>query len=275
MARKKAAKSVGWERTSPPRPEDIAKAATFPRAPVRRYTYTPQPFVGNPFDASAIADHSDAVRSAEHLRPLGLPPVEQEPTKPGFRILCAMPELETPHAALEKMDDQIIALEDHVEETTEDQIRAAEQLAALKRRRDICADINLLQLRLMNLAETSGFTVDVIDANQCAVEGVYEMRFADRFVDPSTYDVVFIDANDRDALGLARCGAKRVVLVGDQKNQPHAVTPTLTALYRVIVEELGLRRAQIKMPWAAPDVTLPPVSEDEAAVDAAIAAISA
>jgi hypothetical protein len=232
-------------------------------------TYTPTLFCGNPFDADATAEHSDAVRSAPWLASLGLPPVEAASPKPGFSILCVMPNLETPRAVYEHFDDKKQHLEDQAldAEATGDSAPAirAEALATM-RRRDIAADFNL-QLRLMKLAETLGFVVDIVAEKECAVLDVYELRFADRFVDPATYDIVFVDADDCAAMALSRCGAKRVVLVGDQKNQPAAVAPTLTALYRVVHDELMLRRAQLRFDWAAPELPLPHISEDDVAVD--------
>jgi len=272
VARKKTIKAVGWERTSPPRPEDVAKAATFPQAPFRRYTYTPQLFVGNPFDAIKIAEHSDAVRALPWLASLGLPPPGDDASmKSGFSILCVMPKLETPEKVWEHFSDEVDRLSDVFDEIGSGSV--AVTVDAARRRRDIAADFTL-QLRMMKLAETQGFIVDVVDERECSILDVYEMARADRFVDPATYDVVFIDADDREAMALARCGARRVVLVGDCKNQPAAVAPTLTALYDVITDEIAQRGRQVSMPWAPPLPQVPAMSADDAAVDEAIARLS-
>ncbi len=277
MARKKTTKAVGWERTSPPRPEDVAKAATFPRAPSRRYTYTPTPFVGNPYNAATIAEHSDAVRTLPWLSSLRLPPSGDEAaTTPGFRILCVMPRVEVDHKVLDHFDDLKQAAQDRAEEeaaAADEQPATIAEIEAAARRRDLAADFKL-QERVLRLAETPGFVVDIIAENQCAVLDVYEMAGADRFVDPVAYDIVFVDADDREAMALARCDAKRVVLVGDTKNQPHAVPATLTALYRVIADELMLRHQQLRFDWAAPELPLPVPSLDDVAVDEAIVRLS-
>ena len=250
------------------------KPATKPVAalPRRSARYASQPFCPNPFDADAIAEHSDAVRSAPHLASLGLPAVAVP--KPGFRILCVMPDLETPHKVWEHFAAQADDLSDVLVDATDEAEKAAyEAEQAARRRRDIAADFNL-QLRVMKLAETPGFTVDIVAERECAVLDVYELRLADRFVDPATYDVIFIDADDRQARALERCGAKRVVLVGDCKNQPHAIAPTLTALYGVIADELMLQRRQLRFDWAAPELPLPVTGVDDAAVDERILALS-
>ncbi len=240
------------------------------RAPAR--TYTPTPFVGNPYNAATIAEHSDAVRTLPWLSSLRLPPPGDEvATKPGFRILCVMPKLETSEKIWEHFSSEVDRLSDAFDEIGSGS--AASAVDSARCHRDIAADFNL-QERMLKLAETQGFLVDIVDEQQCAVLDVYEMARADRFVDPVMYDVVFIDADDRFAMALARCGAKRVVLVSDTKNQPHAVPATLTALYRVIADELMLRRRQLRFDWAAPELPLPVPSLDDVAVDEAIVRLS-
>lgn len=228
--------------------------------------YRPQPFRPNDFDADVIAEHSDAVRSAPWLASLGLPDVETVTPSSGFRILCVMPDLETPSKVWDHFCDEVQRFEDAVFDTENTDERAIldAEAASARRRRDIAADFNL-QLRVMKLAETPGFVVDVV-AERDRIFVITD----ESDIDPATYDVVFIDANDRYARTLERCGAKRVVLVGDRKNQPHAITPTLTACYRVVADELMLRRRQLRFDWAAPELPLPVPSEDDAAVDEAI-----
>ena len=63
---------------------------------------------------------------------------------------------------------------------------------------------------------------------------------------------------------------KRVVLVGDTKNQPRAIAPTLTALYSVISEEIAIRNRQLGLDWATPLPTVPTLDSHDAAVDAEI-----
>ena len=226
------------------------------------------------YNQAAIAEHSDAIRSAPFLASLGLPPVEQPAPPAGFRVLCVMPDLETPRKVYEHFDDLVGDLASQIQDALDegDAARAADAdtawIAATKRR-DITADFNL-QLRMMKLAETPGFIVDIVDAHQCAVLDLYEMAHSTRFVDPSTYDVVFIDANDAQARALDGCGAKRVVLVGDTKNQPRAVAPTLTTLYGVISEEIAIRNRQIGFDFAAPPLAVPTLDNHDAAIDAEI-----
>lgn len=237
------------------------------------------------YNQTAIAEHSDAIRSAPFLASLGLPPVEQPAPPTGFHVLCVMPDLETPRKVYEHFDDLVGDLASQIQDALDegDAARAADAdtawIAATKRR-DITADFNL-QLRMMKLAETPGFIVDIVDAHQCAVLDLYEMAHSTpsqlalaaaltRFVDPSTYDVVFIDANDAQARTLDGCGAKRVVLVGDTKNQPRAVAPTLTTLYGVISEEIAIRNRQIGFDFAASPLAVPTLDEHDAAIDAEI-----
>lgn len=226
------------------------------------------------YNQAAIADHSDAVRAEPLLASLGLPPVEQPAHRPSFRVLCVMPELETPRKVYEHFDDLVGDLTSQIQDALDegDVARAADAdtawIAATKRR-DITANFRL-QERMLALSEVAGFTVDVVGENHASVAVEYEFRLATRFVDPSTYDVVFIDADDRFAMALANCGAKRVVLVGDTKNQPRAVAPTLTALYGVISEEIAIRNQQLGLDWATPLPTVPTLDSHDAAVDAEI-----
>jgi hypothetical protein len=209
------------------------------------------------------------MRALPWLASLGLPPPgDAVSTKPSFRILCVM---ETPEKVWDHFSDEVEDLHTRYDEMSHADFDKA--IDAARRRRDIAADFTL-QLRMMKLAETQGFIVDVVDERECAVLDVYEMARADRFVDPATYDVVFIDADDREAMALVRCGAKRVVLVGDCKNQPAAIAPTLTALYGVVADEIAQRGRQVAMPWAPPLPQVPIVSADDVAVDEAIARLS-
>ncbi len=240
-------------------------------------TYTPTPFVGKPYNAATIAEHNDAVRTLPWLSSLELPPPGDEAaTTPGFRILCVMPRVEADHKVLDHFDDLKQAAQDRAEEeaaAADEQPATIAEIEAAARRRDLAADFKL-QERLLKLAEMPGFVVDIVAENQCAVLDVYEMAGADRFVDPVAYDIVFVDADDREAMALAHCDAKRIVLVGDTKNQPHAVPATLTALYRVIADELMLRHQQLRFDWAAPELPLPVPSLDDVAVDEAIVRLS-
>lgn len=247
------------------------------KAPCKR-TQAARSYVSRPlstvYNQAVITEHSDAIRSAPFLASLGLPPAEQPASPVGFRVLCVMPELETPRKVYEHFDDLVGDLASQIQDARDesDPARAGELTERLRettKRRDITADFNL-QLRMMKLAETPGFIVDIVDAHQCAVLDVYEMAHSTHFVDPSTYDVVFIDADDRFAMALANCGAKRVVLVGDTKNQPRAVAPTLTSLYGVISEEITIRNRQIGFDFAAPPLAVPTLDNHDAAIDAEI-----
>ncbi len=247
------------------------------KAPAKR-TLAARSYVSRPlsavYDQALIAEHSDAIRSAPFLASLGLPPAEQLALPSGFRVLCVMPKLETPRKVYEHFDDLVGDLRSQIQDALDegDAARAADAdtawMAATKRR-DIAADLRL-QDRMLALSEVCGFTIDAVGENQASVLGDYEFRLATRFVDPSTYDVVFIDADDRFAMALARCGAKRVVLVGDTKNQPRAVAPTLTALYGVVSEEIAIRNRQLGFAWAAPAPAVPTLDSHDAAVDAEI-----
>jgi len=253
------------------------RKASSVKAPSKR-TQAARNYVSRPlstvYNQTAIADHSDAIRSAPFLASLGLPPVEQPTLPPGFRVLCVMPDLETPRKVYEHFDDLVGDLASQIQDALDEgDAERAGELAAKEteatKRRDITADFNL-QLRMMKLAETPGFVVNVISETEASVLGDYEFRLATRFVDPSTYDVVFIDANDAQARALDGCGAKRVVLVGDTKNQPRAVAPTLTALYIVISSEIAIRNRQLGFDFAAPQLVVPTLDNHDAAVDAEI-----
>lgn len=245
------------------------------KSPAKR-TLAARSYVSRPlstvYNQALIAEHSDAIRSAPFLASLGLPPAEQPAIPPDFRILCVMPELETPRKVYEHFNDLVGDLWSQIQDALGDAARAADAdtawIAATKRR-DITADLRL-QDRMLALSEVRGFTVDAVGENHASVLGDYEFRLATRFVDPSTYDVVFIDADDPAAMALARCGAKRVVLVGDTKNQPRAVAPTLTALYGVVSEEIAIRNRQLGFDWAAPTPVVPTLDSHDAAVDAEI-----
>jgi len=253
------------------------RKASSVKAPSKR-TQAARNYVSRPlstvYNQTAIADHSDAIRSAPFLASLGLPPVEQPTLPPGFRVLCVMPDLETPRKVYEHFDDLVGDLASQIQDALDEgDAERAGELAAKEteatKRRDITADFNL-QLRVMKLAETQGFVVDIVDAHQCAVLDVYEMAHASRFVDPSTYDAMFIDANDPAAMALTRCGAKRVVLVGDTKNQSRVVAPTLTSLYGVVSEEIAIRNRQLGFDWAAPVPAVPTLDNHDVAIDAEI-----
>jgi len=226
------------------------------------------------YNQTAIAEHSDAIRSAPFLASLGLPPVEQPALPPGFRVLCVMPDLETPRKVYEHFDDLVGDLASQIQDALDEgDAERAGELAAKEaeatKRRDITANFRL-QERMLALSEVAGFTVDVVSENHASVAVEYEFRLATRFVDPSTYDVVFLDADDRFAMALANCGARRVVLVGDTKNQPRAVAPTLTALYGVISEEIAIRNRQLGFDFAASQLAVPTLDNHDAAIDAEI-----
>lgn len=252
------------------------KASTV-KAPSKR-TQAARNYVSRPlstvYNQAVIAEHSDAIRSASFLASLGLPPAEQPASPVGFRVLCVMPDLETPRKVYEHFDDLVGDLASQIQDALDEgNAERAGELAVSEaeatKRRDIAANFRL-QERMLALSEVAGFTVDVVSENHASVAVEYEFRLATRFVDPFTYDVVFIDADDRFAMALANCGAKRIVLVGDTKNQPRAVAPTLTALYGVISEEIAIRNRQLGFDWAAPAPAVPTLDSHDAAVDAEI-----
>lgn len=249
--------------------------ASSKRKAARNYVSRPLSTV---YNQAAIAEHSDAIRSAPFLSSLGLPPIEQPAPPTGFRVLCVMPDLETPRKAYEHFDDLVGDLASQIQDALDEgNAERAGELAVSEaeatKRRDIAANFRL-QERMLALSEVAGFTVDVVSENHASVAVEYEFRLATRFVDPFTYDVVFIDADDRFAMALANCGAKRIVLVGDTKNQPRAVAPTLTSLYGVVSEEIAIRNRQLGFDWAAPAPVVPTLDSHDAAVDAEIVRLS-
>lgn len=256
----------------------MAKRKTSTVKALSKRTQAARSYVSRPlstvYNQAAIAEHSDAVRAEPLLASLGLPSVEQPTRRPSFRVLCVMPELETPRKVYEHFDDLVGDLASQIQDALDEcQIELAGELAIKEteatKRRDIAANFRL-QERMLALSEVAGFTVDIVGENHASVAVEYEFRLATRFVDPTTYDVVFIDADDRFAMALANCGAKRVVLVGDTKNQPRAIAPTLTALYSVISEEIAIRNRQLGLDWATPLPTVPTLDSHDAAVDAEI-----
>jgi hypothetical protein len=249
--------------------EHVVRAARKPAAKPGKASRKPKTFTPNAFDPAAIAAHSDAIRSAPWLASLGLPPHEQSSSTPGFRILCVIPDVDASHNVLDYFDNVKSAAADAEYEADQngdvESYRAAnERFCAAGRRRNIAADLKL-QERLLALTETS-FIVDCADEDG-EIDGAA--------VDQSSYDVVFLDADSAKCRSFERCGAKCIVLVDNVKRETvtrgiRTVPATLTALYRVVGDELALRRRQLAMPWAALALPLPMPLLDDAAVDEVI-----
>lgn len=239
-------------------------------APQSRQPRAYVPPASRPFNADALADHSDMIRSAEHLRPLALPPAStpQPRNTSTIRVLCVMPEVEPTYKVADEFEET-----DGPQYTFENQ--------QLKRRQRLAE--KQLQHRFANhLEQSTGIAVDLVPTdNDVEDDGLYVAmpdKQPNRRAIVTNYDIIFVDADYRTgklsravADALSSVSPERIYYVDNVlKANKQTVPQTLSALVAVVQAEIARRAAQVPMPWAAPLPTLPAVDEDDAAVDAAI-----
>ena len=249
------------------------KTAPTPRQPAKtlRFSFpcTPAQWVG--FDADAIADHSDAVRTAPHLLKLALPPAssKQRSSDGTLKILCVMPEIEPSIKAVDDLSD--IAAEAEPDQAEQ---RWRQYKLALQRQ---------LQHRFADHAALcSGVTVDIVPTDVDIEDDGFHVAMPDslpnRHVDAADYDLVFIDADYRTgklsravADAVEHCAASTVYYLANVSTATGQTLPqTLSAMVSVVAAAIEQRRRQVVMEWAAPLPCVAAVGEDDAAVDAAV-----
>lgn len=231
--------------------------------------YVAPEFVGNPFDAAAIADHHDAVAAAPWLAGVATPTPLAAPSQ-RLRVLCVIPEVEADSEVLDKIDDMLDAGDVN-----------GETARALDRRR-LVAELRLHERLMAYIGEGSLCPEIVLDrvTDSDDVRGL-EVEVADRIVgtrqltrtaNAADYDLVFVDEGQHGIIGALP--SSRLAIVGGlgagKRGCSHHVHATISALLRRIGDEVEQRRAQMTMPWAAPLPTVPAPSLDDAEVDAMV-----
>lgn len=247
-----------------PRRKVVATSAKKPstrRSSVTAAPYVAPLFVGNSFDADAVAAHHDAVASASWLR--GVATVSAAvPPSAKLRVLCVLPDVEVDAKVLDKIDELIDADDDEFHGPTLTSV-------ALLRQRRLCAELKLHE-RLMAYIGASSLC-EAIHLDHDGSERISDIDFSDLsdadMVLIGSYDIVFVDADTSYHRTLVAALGDRCVVVSS-KPRGRQIAATVTALLRRIGDEVELRRLQTTMPWAPPLPTVPAPSYDDATVDA-------
>lgn len=239
-----------------------------------------KPFVGKPFDASAIAEHHAAVVAAPWLIGMATPEPAAAPS-PSMRVLCVLDGVEAKHKVLDHFDDEAARLGDQAADADADG-RSTEanllydQADIAKRQRAVA------EMELRARLDFAGAAVDVADKDEPIDDVHGEVKVGGQWVKVADYDLVFLDnetASVRCLAAVAGLPPSCVAFVanvkaerqtGEGQRRRQVIPATLTAVLRRVGDLVADRRRQLTMPWGA-EIAYPPApTADDAAVDEAI-----
>lgn len=239
-----------------------------------------KPFVGNPFDPSAIAAHHDAVVAAPWLAGMATPALPAAPS-PRLRVLCVLDGVEADHKVLDHFDDEAAKLADEAF-YTEDAERREVVFAAVRtaQRQRINAEKKLAARILAIMLSSIDLDMSEEDGPIDDVNG--EVKVNGQWVKVADYDLVFLD-NEQPRFRYLGTAAElppaRVAFVanvkaerqdGEGQRRRQVIPATLAAILRRVGDLVADRSRQLLLPWGT-EIAYPPApSPDDAAVDEAI-----